>query len=48
MEIKGKTVLAAGMARSGVSAAKLLYRYGAHVIVYDKKSYNEISSLVEE
>ena len=48
MEVKGKTVLVAGMARSGLSAAKLLYRLGARVIVYDKKVYNEVSHLVEE
>ncbi|NLB42159.1 MAG: UDP-N-acetylmuramoyl-L-alanine--D-glutamate ligase [Clostridiales bacterium] len=48
MEIKGKTVLVAGMARSGLSAAKLLYRLGARVIVYDKKAYNEVNNLVEE
>ena len=48
MEIKDKTVLVAGMARSGLSAAKLLYRLGARVIVYDKKKHDEVSDLVEE
>lgn len=48
MEVNEKTVLVAGMARSGLSAAKLLYRLGVRVIVYDRKPYKEVSSMVEE
>ena len=48
MDLKNKTILVAGLARSGLSSAKLLYKLGAGVIVYDRKSEDELSSLVEE
>lgn len=35
---KGKTALVVGLARSGVSAAKLLYSLGARLIVSDIKT----------
>ena len=46
--IIGKTILVAGLARSGVSAAKLLDELGARVIVSDTKKEEEISEAVEE
>lgn len=48
MDIEGKTVLVAGLARSGISAAKLLNRLKARVIVYDRKDEEELAHLVEE
>ena len=41
----GKTALVVGMAKSGVSSAKLLYKKGYNVIINDLKS--EIPGLEE-
>lgn len=38
MEFKGKKIMVVGMAASGISAAKLLLKLGADVILYDAKS----------
>ncbi|HOB20319.1 MAG TPA: UDP-N-acetylmuramoyl-L-alanine--D-glutamate ligase [Candidatus Atribacteria bacterium] len=48
MKFTGKTALVAGLARSGVSAAKLLYRLGARVIVNDIKKEAELEDLVTD
>lgn len=41
LEFKGKHWIVLGLARSGIAVAKLLHRYGAHVIVNDKKPRQE-------
>ncbi|MCC6346271.1 MAG: UDP-N-acetylmuramoyl-L-alanine--D-glutamate ligase [Nitrospirales bacterium] len=41
-ELKGKAVTVLGLARSGVGAARLLERLGAHVTVNDRKSPQEL------
>lgn len=41
MDVKDKRVLVCGMARSGIAAAKLLCRLGAHVTVNDAKAEAE-------
>ena len=46
--IKEKTILVVGLARSGVSATKWLDRLGAKVIACDRKKEEEISEAVEE
>ena len=46
--VKGKTILVAGLARSGVSAAKLLDRSGATVLVSDTKTQQEIPEAAKE
>ena len=38
MDYTGKKVLIVGMAKSGVSAAKLLHHMGAQIALYDRKS----------
>ncbi|HHU78431.1 MAG: UDP-N-acetylmuramoyl-L-alanine--D-glutamate ligase [Caldicoprobacterales bacterium] len=48
MELSGKTVLVMGLARSGISAARLLYRKGARVIVHDSKNETDLSAATEE
>jgi UDP-N-acetylmuramoylalanine--D-glutamate ligase len=48
MDLKGKAVLVVGLARSGVSAAKLLDVQGAKVIVSDRKNETEIPDIVDE
>lgn len=48
MKFTGKTALVAGLARSGVAAAKLLDRLGARVIVNDIKKEEELQELVAE
>jgi UDP-N-acetylmuramoylalanine--D-glutamate ligase len=48
MDLKGKSVLVVGLARSGISAAKLLDRLGARVIVSDRKNEAEIPNIVKE
>ena len=35
---QGKNVLVVGMARSGISSAKLLLKLGANVALYDRKT----------
>ena len=42
MQYADKKVLVVGMARSGVAAAQLLCRAGAHVIVNDNKTREEL------
>ncbi len=37
MDYTGKTVMVVGMAKSGVSSARLLLDVGAHVVLYDSK-----------
>ncbi len=44
MDYSGKKVLVCGMARSGISAAKLLRSLGAEVTLQDKKTKEEISA----
>ena len=46
MNFKGKKVLIVGMARSGISAAILLKKLGACVIVSDSKTEDKISDEV--
>ncbi|HHY82701.1 MAG TPA: UDP-N-acetylmuramoyl-L-alanine--D-glutamate ligase [Clostridiales bacterium] len=48
MELNGRTVLVVGLARSGVSAARLLYEMGAQVLVSDRKSEADIMDAVNE
>jgi len=48
MEIKGRTVLVVGLARSGVSAARLLSEMGARVLVSDRKNEADIIDAVSE
>ena len=38
MEFQGKKVLVVGMAKSGISAAHLLLKLGAEVLLYDRKT----------
>ncbi len=47
MRLQGKKVLVVGLARSGVSAAALLTRKGAHVTVTDVRSESELTGCVE-
>ena len=42
MQYENKKVLVVGMARSGVAAAQLLCKAGAHVIVNDNKTREEL------
>jgi len=48
MEEKQKTTLVIGLARSGISAAKLLHKVGNKVIVNDKSSSAEIASTAKK
>lgn len=52
MELKGKNILVIGMARSGISAAKLCMQLQANVTVYDGKDRShfeeQIASFLEE
>ena len=41
MDYQDKQVVVLGMAKSGVAVAKLLHRFGAHVVVNDRKSREE-------
>lgn len=43
MDWKGKKVLVVGMARSGVSSAKLLLQLGAEVWLYDRRKAEELN-----
>jgi UDP-N-acetylmuramoylalanine--D-glutamate ligase len=47
MEIRGSTVLVVGMAKSGLAAAQLLSKQGAHVIGCDTKPMAEIPASLE-
>lgn len=42
MQYSGKRVLIVGLARSGIAAAQLLVKHGAHVIVNDSKSREQL------
>ncbi|GAB7387663.1 UDP-N-acetylmuramoyl-L-alanine--D-glutamate ligase [Bacillaceae bacterium] len=44
---QGKQILVLGLAKSGVAAAKLLHRFGAHVAVNDRKPENECEGVEE-
>lgn len=44
---QNKQVIVLGMAKSGVTVAKLLHRFGAHVVVNDKKPREEASGAEE-
>ena len=46
MELAGKQVLVVGMARSGVAAARLCARRGAHVVATDRKAPRELPAEV--
>ena len=54
MDYTGKKVLIVGMAKSGVSAAKLLHHMGAQIALYDRKSkenfaeHTEITELLQQ
>ena len=48
MEIRGKNVLVVGLARSGVSAANLLYKLGANVTGTDEKGEDALSDNVKK
>jgi len=48
MDIKGKTVIVVGLAKSGLSAAMLLKRLGASVIVSDTKKEEEVTEAIKE
>lgn len=47
-ELSGRRVLVVGLARSGVAAARLLAREGAHVVATDKRSPAELAGPVAE
>jgi len=47
LELAGKRVLVAGMARSGLAATRLLIRYGAEVTIYDRKTPGEMESEIK-
>jgi UDP-N-acetylmuramoylalanine--D-glutamate ligase len=47
-DVKGKNVLVVGLARTGVSLAKLLLRLGANVTISDHKSKAELVSWLEK
>lgn len=40
----GKRVLVVGMARSGIAAAQLLCKAGAHVIINDSKTAEQLGT----
>lgn len=48
MNVKNKNVLIVGLARSGVSAANLLYKLGANVTVTDEKGEEALSDNVKK
>ena len=47
MDLKGKRVLIIGMARSGISAAKMCKELGAKVTIYDSKDNDEIRNATQ-
>lgn len=47
MELKGKNVLIIGMARSGISAAKLCHKLGAQVRIYDGKEQSNFEDKLD-
>ena len=48
MDLKGKTALVVGLGISGVSAAKLLFRLGAEVLLTDSKGEEKLSDTLAE
>ena len=46
-EFAGKRVAVLGLARSGMAAAEVLKRLGAHVSLYDKKPTAELAGALE-
>jgi len=48
MELSGKKVLVIGMARSGISVAKILDRLGAYVIMNDLKAEEKLTDLIND
>ena len=47
MDYTGKKVLIVGMAKSGVSAAKLLRHMGAQIALYDRKSKEILENIAQ-
>lgn len=48
MDVKRKKVLVIGMARSGISAAKVLSQKGAHVVMNDLKKEKDVQELIAD
>lgn len=48
MDVKRKKILVIGMARSGISAAKVLNQLGAHVVMNDLKKESEVQELIAD
>lgn len=48
MDLKNKKVLIIGMARSGISAAKMCKGLGANVTIYDSKDNDEIRNVTKD
>ena len=48
MDLKNKKIMAVGLARSGISAAKLCRRYGADVTVYDGKKEEALADQLSQ
>ena len=48
MNVKGLQVTVVGLARSGVAAARLLSRLGAHVTAADRKDPQELSAVLQQ
>ena len=48
MELKDKRILIIGMALSGIAAAKVLYRHGAHIILNDIKEQCELGDALNQ
>jgi len=47
LEIQNKKIAVIGLSRTGVAAAKMLSKWGADVIISDKKKYNELMTEIE-
>mgnify|MGYP002520373799 CR=1 FL=1 len=48
MDLKNKKIMAVGLAKSGISAAKLCLQSGAHVTVYDGKKEEALVDQLEQ
>ena len=48
MDLKNKKIMAVGLAKSGISAAKLCWQSGAHVTVYDGKKEEALVDQLEQ
>ena len=46
MQYNGKRVLIVGMARSGIAAAQLLVKHGAHVVLNDSKTREQLGDAI--